>query len=197
MAIEIDMLERMVIEVQEIVDIAESLHLANVSLANVSKAIEQERGCQIFVKALAESYDVGDYQGFTANCEPFLLVAPKKPEDWEQVFVQHFIYYKSDKNPEIEHYRIAHEIGHLALHWPMEENVKPRKKHCTLPGIGRFFLVLYTQEEEEEADAFAILLGAHIPKPKKLAQIRVTSLVRKKINDYTKDGILISHALTK
>lgn len=185
MAITNDTLERMRPICERIIGVGDSLHLTK-----VAKAIEMERGCQIFMEPLTDENDLGGYHGFTANCDPWNIIEPKDQEKWQNTFVQHFVYFKTDKDPDVECYRIAHELGHLAAHWPLESDRDRINRQ--LPTIGSCFLVLYNQEEEEEADAFAMLLGYHKPEAKRFKKIRLTNGVKNKIEDYEKRGLLIS-----
>lgn len=186
MSIKLDTLESVAKICQQIISVAESLHLAY-----AAKAIEQERGCQIFMEVFEETQKLGDFGAFTANCEPFVALQTQSGEELKLHFVQHFIYYKRDKNEEIERYRVAHELGHCALHWPLGDRRK-RRVFATLPKIGRVYLVRYTQKEEEQADAFAILLGVHRPKIRKHRKIEIDSKVHKKVQEFTEKGILVS-----
>jgi hypothetical protein len=186
-AIVIDTFKRIEAKYLEVIEIAESLHLAS-----VAKAIELQRGCQIFIAPVQEEIEISNYQSFTANCEPFTILQKEEQDKWDNVFIQHFVYYRTNEDSEIERFYIAHELAHLAIHWPLRESASKRKVYTPLPGIGRFFLVLHNKEEDEEADAFAILLGINRPKPKRPEKTNIISLVMKKANWYAKKGVLFS-----
>ncbi len=173
---------------QPLVAVADSLQLAS-----VAKAIEQQRPCQIFMQPFSEEdARVANSDCFTAHCEPFFIYPrAEKLGKPDLEFVQHFIFYKSSRDTQVERWRIAHELGHSALHWPVEDR-ESRSVSRTLPGIGRSFLVRYTEQEEAEADAFACLLSVHRPGPPERSPVVVNQEVFAKLAEYASKGILQS-----
>ena len=186
MPIEYDRLVEVMKRCEPLVKIADSLHLTS-----IAKALEQEQGCQIFISGCEEEARIAEVDCFTGHCEPFLILRPR--EDSQKpafVFVQHFIFYKRHEDSEVERWRVAHELGHCALHWPLKER-ESRRVSGSLAGIGKFYLVQYTLEEEAEADAFACLISAHRPAPQR-PPVTVDQRVFDRVKEYTERGILQS-----
>ena len=176
-----------VFEVYEpLIKAADSLHLTS-----VAKAIEHQRPCQIFMEPFGEDSRVGECKDFTGTVEPFLAFVPKEGEQKELLFLQHFIFYRGDKDPEIERFRVARQLGHCALHWPLGDR-RTRRLFGVLPEIGRFYMIAFTKKEESEADAFACLLRAHRPKPERPSTVEINDEVYRAIDTCAQKGMLES-----
>lgn len=175
---------------------SKSINILNVSsrlhLTNIAKAIEQSRRCQIFIMPLQGEDDrVAECEGFTATVEPTLMFSNQAHEANGFDYLHHFIFYRPDMNPKIEQYRIAHELGHCVLHWPLEER-EDRKVSDRLTGIGNFYFIQYKKIEEEQADAFACIVCAHQQIPKKPVSFQADKNVEKLLQYYAKKNILQS-----
>lgn len=143
--------------------------------AIVAKAIETYRDCQIkcvprsTTPGVTESYVLTDVtkvvfkRGTKDESQDELVDSGK-----ECISLRHTIYYVSaateSESREIrERWLIAHELGHLWLHW--SKNNKPNshsfwmRKPDEKNGWG--YAVCFKEKQEQEADAFATLLLAH------------------------------------
>lgn len=170
---------------QSIFDIAKSLDL----VPNVSKAIEQNKRCQIIIMPLEEDQRIEDCDSFTATCEAKLKFGKTV------LFRQHFIFFRPEPDYELERFRIGHELGHCALHWP-DTDLENRQIWGELGNIGKFYLVKFTKKEEEEADAFACLLGAC--QPERITRFRVDiDGAIEKAQKYMEQGFLQSPRFKK
>ncbi|MHC4476934.1 MAG: hypothetical protein ACYTEL_14910 [Planctomycetota bacterium] len=188
-------LERILIEASRFVARAESLHLSS-----IAKSIEHERGCQIFIEPFDEREPTGQVTGCLATCEPCIVREVGRPplKEFKILKIQHhFIFYRPfPENIEVERFRIAHELGHCALHWPLGPRAD-RLFKGSYHGINDMYMVGYIREEEEEADAFACLLTAHRPAPTtvdRAAPPRSTTLelnesIYRKIEEYERLGL--------
>lgn len=179
-----DILNSVAERCKDVVQLAESMHLAS-----IAKAIEYKRPCQIFMEGFEKKL-FKELPCFTANVEPFM--AFKMKDHKEFLFIQHFIFYKRDEDPSVERLRIAHELGHCALHWPLVGDRINRRICGDLPEVGRCYILDFNEKEEKEADAFACLLGVHRPKPMRSSRIYVNEDVYRMVEECQKRGILYS-----
>ncbi len=118
--------------------------VTNVHLGGVPGVIQQETGRLIFVDRIEE--DLPD-QSFTMNWDVDITYEnlPNRKT------VQHIVFYLPDKEKEVEVARTFHELGHCLLHWPVG------KRERVTVDTGGGYLVVYSQDDEEEADAFMCL----------------------------------------
>jgi len=161
-------------------------------LASIAKSIEQIKGCQIFIEPFYNGGPSTKCEGCLATCEPYIVPEiDKVPSEKTAVKIrQHFIFYKpSPSDNESERFRIAHELGHCALHWPLGDR-KVRKVAGKIKDVGGMYIIEFLKEEEMEADAFACLLGLYRPAPKRDFVWEVNNLVFDKIQEYNKKGLL-------
>ena len=182
--IEPAILENVARKCRPTVVLAELFHLTS-----VAKAIEHVRYCQIFMEGFESDSRVPKSKCFTATVEPFFAFKPK--DGSELTFVQHFIFYRRDKDPDVERFRVAHELGHCALHWPLDDRIS-RRIFGNIPEIGQCYIVNFDEKEEQEADAFACLLRVHRPKPVRSVTLEVNTNVQNIVEEYAKRGILQS-----
>jgi len=165
-------------------------------VANVARAIEQEKSCQIIIMPLSEEDQrVAGCEGFTATCEPELKLGNTLLRSKDDPFRQHFVFFRPEHASELERFRVGHELGHCALHWPLT-NSENRKIWGELGNIGKFYLVRFTRSEEEEADAFACLLGACQPKRVRRFRVDIDGAIEK-VQEYMKQGFLQSPKFIK
>lgn len=162
-------------------------------LASIAKSIEQMKGCQIFIEPFYNGGARVDCDGCLATCEPYIV--PDIDEMPSKKFAikirQHFIFYMPSDDIEVERFRVAHELGHCALHWPLGERAN-RKVGGHVIDVGEMYLVKFQKEEELEADAFACLLGLHRPAPRRTTVWEVNDLLFQKIAEYNNKGLLQS-----
>lgn len=158
-------------------------------LANIAMYIALEKGCQIFIEPLQKN--IKDFVSFTANCE--INVTQIDSTTGQEInagsSVQHFIFYKPEnKDIETELARVAHELGHCLLHWPLDD---PKKK---IAREGVIYLVEFTNREEEEADAFMCLClnGLFSGGVPKLSVKKVVDEAYGNIKRYRQKGLLQS-----
>ena len=177
-------LKRIAKELQYYATATKSLHLTS-----IAKAIEQKRGCQIFIEPLLDEAPYAECDGYVANCEPYILLDTHSGIPRKHELVQHFIFYRSDPDVEVEQFRVAHELGHCAIHWPLKQR-KENRRFMQIPGIGRGYVVEFTKEEEQEADAFACVLGYHAPPVTREYFMAINEGVLKKVGEYKSKGLL-------
>ncbi len=146
MSVRRKLLEEIAQACESLADKAKATHWGDVAMY-----IALEKGCQIFIECLQK--DVGDSVSFTANCD--INVTQINSSTGQEIqtvsTVQHFIFYKPDKDIEIERARVAHELGHCLLHWPLGVRKKMVEKE------GSVYIVNFTKKDEDEADAFMSL----------------------------------------
>lgn len=187
MLIDKEVVERVAEIGQPFVEYAKKLQLAS-----IAKSIEQIKGCQIFIEPFYNGGPDTECEGCLATCEPYIVQEIDKiPSVKNAVRIrQHFIFYKpSPSDIEAERFRIAHELGHCALHWPLGKR-KMRKVSGYITGVGDMYIIEFLKKEEMEADVFACLLGLHRPAPKRDFVWEVNNLVFEKISEYNEKGLL-------
>ncbi len=143
---------------------AEGLHLAS-----IAKSLESKFGCRIFLRPFPDSQNPEDAKACLMTVETGIIVDNgrhpqhrfKLLESWD-----HFIFFRPQPDdPEAERWAIAHELGHVMLHWPLCE----RRERLIYQGDsehGDAYMVQFVAEEERDADIFACLIAAHRPKPR-------------------------------
>lgn len=181
MSIDRELLSSVAKKCESIFNLTESID--NI-VPSVIKAIEQDKQCQIIIMPPEDDQRIEECEGFTATCEPELKLDQTVP------FRQHFIFLKPEPNLELQRFRIGHELGHCAIHWP-DTNLKGRQIWGELGNIGKFYLVKFTKKEEEEADAFACLLGASLPTYVTRFRVEINGAIEK-VQEYMKQGFLQS-----
>lgn len=182
-----EILERIAIEGNRLGAHADSLHLSS-----IAKAIEYQRGCQIFIEPFDEKGPDAECTGCLATCEPCIIRDVGKPplKEFKCLNIRHhFIFYRPcPEDIEIEKFRIAHELGHCALHWPLG----PREDRLFKGSYNDLYMVRFLKSEEEEADAFACLLTAHRPTPPRSITLEINDFLFEKITSYESKGLLRS-----
>ena len=189
MIIQQKVLQKVAANCQGLVTKANSLHLSS-----IAKCIEMETRCQIFTEAFR---DLGPQKGavsFLGTCEgEFVLDSGKNKEEKTSPFrfKHHFIFYrKCPEDIEVERFRVAHELGHCALHWPLGSR-KNRLIYTHCPGAGNMYMVEYNKNEEEEADAFAALIS-YYTMPERSNVLKVDASFLDKLNEFGRKGLIIS-----
>lgn len=191
MAIQKEVFKRVLSVAQEFVANAQSIHLAS-----IAKSIEQMAGCQIFIEPFRDNGPGGDCIACLATCEPYIVWDLTQSSLKERAFRirHHFIFYKPcPEDIEAERFRIAHELGHCALHWPLG----PRRNRLVkgqIPGVGKMkmYMISFLKEEEMEADAFACLLTAHRLPPKRGTLPEVNDDLLKKVKEFEDRDFLVA-----
>lgn len=193
-----DVLRRVMIEANRYLPYAEQLHLSS-----IAKSIEHSKGCQIFIEPFEEKGLAEHCTGLLATCEPCIIrdVGKAPLKEFKILTIRHhFIFYRPcPENIEVERFRVAHELGHCALHWPLGPRAE-RLHKGSYRDMNDLYMVEFLRHEEEEADAFACLLTAHRPPPPTVdrpAPPRSTTLelnesLYKKIEQYERLGLLRS-----
>jgi len=177
---------------QEIANAARCVHLSS-----IAKAYEMEHGCQIFIMPIDNNLSgdgINKLPSFTAHCEPFTILKVNDTGNFcnVSIHIQHFIFYKPDKNIEIERYRVAHELAHLIVHNPLSEEYRNRRAYQQIQNIGRFFLIQHTKQEDEVADHFAVMLATNRPLPEDHHNILNNEAVATTYDFYEEEGVLNS-----
>ena len=186
MDIQSQALQRVLAIGQDVARNAIGLHFAD-----IAKAIEQKRGCQIFIQFIGAGQETGGYDGFTANVELYLASHGEKTDENQYEFIQHFIYCKQNDDQEVERFHLGRALGHCLLHWPLGPR-KSRRIYASLPKLGRFYLVDYTNDEEKEADFFSCFLATWWPDCQIPTGEPLNSAIREKSAEYAARGLLIS-----
>ena len=166
-------------------------------LSSIAKSIETKQKCQIFIQPW-ETKPPGEIASCVATCE-VCVIRDREEAPLKRFSIlpsrHHFIFYTPcTKDAEKERGQIAHELGHCALHWPLNERAKrlvwgidPEQEQADV------YFVEYSKQEEEEADAFACLLTANRPKPTGRPSNAIFGpRVLEKATEYAQKGLLQS-----
>lgn len=188
MAIQKEVLKRVLSVAQQFVTNAQSVHLAS-----IVKSIEQMKGCQIFIETF-DNEPSGDCIACLATCEPYIVWDLTQSSSKERAIRirHHFIFYKPClEDIEAERFRVAHELGHCALHWPLGPRTD-RLVKGQIPGVGEMYMISFLKEEEMEADAFACLLTTLRLPPKRGALLEVNDDLLKKVKEFEERGFIVA-----
>lgn len=146
-------------------------HIANKSLSLVmgekvllfdrlAKGIADSTGRQIHIQPIVPDLGVESRMLTAEEGESKSLLLKWLGKGPKVTMQRHFIFYKPCPGDiEIEMFRIAHELGHCALHWPLDPAKRKLDHSGKIPEAGaNVYAVEFSEKEENEADAFACLV---------------------------------------
>ena len=153
--------------------------LQNFEFLGMTAAIEKMRGCSIEIKK-KPTYATTCLM----TCDEYVLLTKQKEMSIESAMLtrRHFIFCRERKLREYEAFTIAHELGHIYLHWPLKENAELYYQEI-LNNKYDTYLVKFNLTEEREADVFGCILTSHLfPSgenvPQHIDDIKLYSMIR-------------------
>ena len=157
-------------------------------LTSIAKAIEVtlKENIKIIFRGEPEGVDGEDFTGVTMSqeCRVFRPGCAKAAR-----LTEHFIYYSESRNPRDIRFYVAHELGHILMHYSVE--VRDREQ-IGIEGHdeANFFILNFTEEEEAEADLFAAILLEQRPIPKPPRPATFVHPTEKTLRKLKKQGLL-------
>jgi hypothetical protein len=163
----------------------------------LAKNIEDDMGCHIIIRPVEknlgivsrvvtdEEREIGTRIRYWFSAKPKVNVPKVR---------RHFIFYMPcPEDVEVERFRIAHELGHCALHWPLDPSRRELEHNKDIPDTGRrAYAVRFSQREEAEADVFACLALIKYQSVcfGRREEIELKDITIKKVEEYMKKNLL-------
>jgi len=128
--------------------------LRDFEFLGTTAAIEKIKGCHVEI-IKKSTYATTCLM----TCDEYVLLTKEKEMSIDSAMLtrRHFIFCKELKNREYEAFTMAHELGHIFLHWPLKENAELYYQEI-LNNKYDTYLVKFNLMEEREADVFGCIL---------------------------------------
>lgn len=137
--------------------------LQGLHLTSIAKAIEVtlKDNIKIIFRGEPEGISGEDFTAVTMSQECRVF----RPGCAEATrLTEHFIFYSESRDPSDIRFYVAHELGHILMHYSIGGRDRER---IGLEGHdeANFYILTFTEEEEAEADLFAAILLEQRPSP--------------------------------
>lgn len=162
--------------------------LQGLHLTSIAKAIEVtfKDNIKIIFRGEPEGVNGEDFTGVTMSqeCRVFRSGCVEAAR-----LTEHFIFYSESRDPREIRFYVAHELGHILMHYSMEGRDRERIR---LEGHdeANFYILTFTEEEEAEADLFASILLEQRPSPKHPRPKEFVHPTEKTLRKLKKQGLL-------
>lgn len=157
-------------------------------LTSIAKAIEVtlKDNIKIIFRGEPEGVDDEDFTGVTMSQE-CRVIRPGCAK--EARLTEHFIFYSQSRDPREIRFYVAHELGHILMHYSMEGR---DRESIGIEGHdeANFYILTFTEEEEAEADLFAAILLEQRPSPKPPRPKGFVHPTKKTLRELKKRGLL-------
>ena len=162
--------------------------LQGLHLTSIAKAIEVtlKDNIKIIFRGEPEGVDGEDFTGVTMSQE-CQVYRPGCAE--AALLTEHFIFYSESRDPSEIRFYVAHELGHILMHHPMEQH---DRESIGIEGHDEadFYVLRFTEDEEVEADLFAAILIEQRPSPKPPRPTEFVCPSKRTLGELKRKGLL-------